>query len=66
MQAEQNKYFSLQKPSLHTYSAPSYPACGAAVPIRFSNRAWIFWKGCHIQDFRNYLGLLPYNELFLP
>ena len=23
-------------------------------------------QGCHIQEARNYLGLLPYNELFFP
>jgi hypothetical protein len=27
---------------------------------------WGTGQGCHIQEARNYLGLLPYNELFLP
>jgi hypothetical protein len=27
---------------------------------------WGTYQGCHIQEVRNYLGLLPYNELFLP
>jgi hypothetical protein len=27
---------------------------------------WGTYQGCHIEEVRNYLGLLPYNELFLP
>jgi hypothetical protein len=27
---------------------------------------WGTYQGCHIQELRNYLGVLPYNELFLP
>jgi hypothetical protein len=27
---------------------------------------WGTYQGCHIQEVRNYLGLLPYKELFLP
>jgi hypothetical protein len=27
---------------------------------------WGTYQGCHIQEVRNYLGLLQYNELFLP
>jgi hypothetical protein len=26
---------------------------------------WGTYQGCQIQEVRNYLGLLPYNELFL-
>jgi hypothetical protein len=40
---------------------------GHCVKHHHSNfHGWGTYQGCHIQEVRNYLGLLPYNELFLP
>jgi hypothetical protein len=40
---------------------------GQCAKHHYSNfHGWGTYQGCQIQEVRNYLSLLPYNELFLP